>query len=78
MTTNRSAYSEAVVEGPFAVIYWVTFGLAAVAVIAGIFGSQEQRIVTGAIVFSVVVALAIVRYAISARIEKQRKIGQSA
>ena len=78
MTKNRSAFSGAVAKGPFAVIYWVTFGLAAVAVIAGIFGSQEQRIVTGAIVFSVVVSLAIARYVIAARIEKQRRTSQSA
>jgi hypothetical protein len=78
MTKSRSAFSEAVATGPFAVIYWGTTGLAAIAVIAGIIGSQEQRAVTGAIVFSVVAALAIVRYVTSARNEKQRKTGHSA
>jgi uncharacterized membrane protein YuzA (DUF378 family) len=77
MTKSRSAFSEAVATGPFAVIYWGTIGLAAIAVIAGIFGTQEQRAVTGAIVFSAVAALAIVRYLISARIEKQRRSSHS-
>ena len=78
MTKNRSAFSEAVVKGPFAAIYWATAGLAAIAVIAGVFGTQEQRIVTGAIVFAAVVVLIVVRYVIAARIDKQRKTSQSA
>jgi len=77
MTKRRSAFSEAVASGPFAVIHWGTTGLAAIAVIAGILGSQEQRAATGPIVFSVVTALAIVRYMIAARIEKQRRASES-
>jgi len=77
MAKSRSAFSQAVVEGPFAAIYWATFGLAAIAVVAGIFGSQEQRIVTGAIVVVVVVTLGIARYVIASRVDKQRTTGRS-
>ena len=71
MSRSRSAFSRAVASGSFAVVYWATFGLAAMAVIAGVFGSREQRIVTGAVVFSLVVILGVARYVIAARIERR-------
>lgn len=71
MSRSRSAFAQAVASGPFAVVYWATFGLAAIGVIAGIFGSREQRIVTGAVVFSIVVMLGVARYAIAARIQRR-------
>jgi hypothetical protein len=72
MTTRRSAFSEAVTTGPFAAIYWATFILAVCAVVAGFFGTQAQRIITGAIVFVSLVALAVARYVVASRIEKRR------
>ena len=71
MSRSRSAFAQAVTSGPFAVVYWATFGLAAIAVISRIFGSREQRIVTGAVVFSLVVILGVARYVVAARIQRR-------
>jgi len=68
-STPLSAF--AVASGPFAAAYWATFGLAAIAVISRIFGSREQRIVTGAVVFSLVVIRGVARYVIAARIQRR-------
>jgi hypothetical protein len=71
MTRSKSGFARAVDSGPFAVVYWTTFGLGAIAVIAGIFGSEQQRIATGAVVFSLVVILGIARYVVAARIDRR-------
>lgn len=77
MPTNETRptgdpFREAVRSGAFAWIYWLLTVAAIAAVVVGIFGDTEQRIVTGAIVFSVIVVLTIVRYLVAARIRRRR------
>ncbi len=65
-------FRNAVRTGVFAWIYWLLTAAAMIAAVAAVFGDTHQRIVTGAIAFPVIVALAIARFFVAARIRRQR------
>ena len=65
-------FRDAVRTGAFAWIYWILTGLAIVGGIVGLFGDAHQRIVTGAIAFAVIIALAIARFVVAARRRRRR------
>ncbi|MFF1571699.1 hypothetical protein ACFVWR_03050 [Leifsonia sp. NPDC058292] len=69
--SGKDPFGEAVRTGPFSWIYWLLILAATVAVVVGIFGDTQQRIVTGAVVFTVIVVLTIVRYIIAAKIRRR-------
>lgn len=75
MKRRHDAFSEAVKSGPFALIYWLTTLFAVVAVIVGVWGSVEQRVVTGAVVMVAVCLLIGVRYLVAARLRRRRERG---
>ena len=59
---------DGVIRGWFAVVYWVALAVGLVAVVLSfIFGSEEQRIVTGVIVILGLIALTVARYVVARR-----------
>lgn len=65
-------FRDAVRTGAFAWIYWLLTAAAMIAAVAAMFGDTHQRIVTGAIAFTVIVSLAIARFIVAASIRRQR------
>lgn len=65
-------FREVVRSGPFAWIYWSLTLAAIVAVVVGIFGDTSQRVITGVVVFVVIVVLATLRFILAARLRHRR------
>jgi hypothetical protein len=78
MDSRRSAFSEAGRRRPFAVFYWALFTLTVIIVVATlIWGSSDQRIISGYLSVTSLVVLSIGRHMVARTIERERDAGSA-